>query len=210
MQSIRSTPLVRTLTLTLLLSATAAAQEPVDTATQPPVGSEMAPPPPQTSGLPATTAPAEPTDTAWPQPTSIATSNDARVDVVERSWPNRPLLVTGLVVFGGTYGASAIVAAASDRPSDEKLFYPIVGPWMALKDRDCEVEANDCADGDTFNRFLIGSSGVLQGAGAVAMLLSLVIPESTTKPWYLIGDEELTVGPSFASNLTGVTAVGRF
>jgi hypothetical protein len=42
------------------------------------------------------------------------------------------------------------------------------------------------------------------------MLLSLMIPESTEKPWYLIGDEKLTVTPQVGYSTTGVAAFGRF
>lgn len=60
---------------------------------------------------------------------------------MQHTWPNRPMLITGAVVLGGTYAASAIVGAASKREADDKLFLPVVGPWMDLTKRDCEVNA---------------------------------------------------------------------
>jgi hypothetical protein len=142
-----------------------------------------------------------------PMPTSLPQAAEPRADTIEHSWPNRPLLITGAVVLGGTYAASAIVGAASDRKADEKLFYPVVGPWLDLKARDCEV--NDCGN-DTFNKALLIGDGALQGLGALALLLGLVLPESEKKPWYLIGDENILVAPQVGTNATGLVAVGQF
>lgn len=165
-------------------------------------------------GLPDVAPPAQPAtmSSAGMQPAgtpapTIPMAEDARADVVEHTWPNRPMLVTGLVVLGGTYGASVIVGAISDREADERLFLPVVGPWLDLKDRDCDVNA---CDNETLNKTLIIGSGALQGIGALTLVLSLVIPESKDKPWYLIGDEKLTVAPRLAGNETGLTAFGRF
>lgn len=150
--------------------------------------------------------PAEPAESAFPSPT-IPLSQDERADVIKHTWPNRPMLLTGFVVLGGTYGASAIVAAVSDRKADDKLFLPVVGPWLDLKNRDCEV--NDCGN-DTLNKALLIGDGALQGIGALTMVLSLVIPESTKKPWYLVGDEKLSIAPQVGTNVTGLSASGQF
>lgn len=138
---------------------------------------------------------------------TVSPDADQRAAVVEHTWPNRPLLITGLVVLGGTYGASVIVGAASNRESDEKLFIPVVGPWLDLKDRDCDA---DPCDRETLNKTLLIGSGALQGIGALSVLLSLVIPESKEKPWYLIGDEKLSVVPQVGATTTGLHAFGRF
>jgi hypothetical protein len=174
--------------------------------------------PPATPATPPDTNPVRTDSTAadMTSPTSAGTSlptttvspyEDQRATVVEHRWPNRPLLITGLVLFGGTYGASAIVGAASNREADEKLFIPVVGPWLDLHERDCDA---DPCDRETMNKTLLIGSGALQGIGAVSMLLSLMIPESTEKPWYLIGDEKLTVTPQVGYSTTGVAAFGRF
>ena len=126
-------------------------------------------------------------------------------EVERKTWPNVPLLVTGLVLFGGSYGASAIVGAASDRKADDKLFIPVVGPWLDLHQRDCD--ANPCSH-EGLNKALLIGDGVLQGVGALGMVLSLVIPQSTTRNWYLIGNESVTFTPQVAN--PGVIATGRF
>jgi len=127
-----------------------------------------------------------------------------RGDVVEHTWPNRPLLTTGIVVLGATYGASVIVGAASSRDTDHKLYVPVVGPWLDLKDRNCPC------DHETLNKTLLIGSGVLQGIGALDIVLGLIVPEAKEKPWYLIGDEKLSVTPQVGTNQTGLTAFGHF
>jgi hypothetical protein len=124
--------------------------------------------------------------------------------------PNRPLLVTGLVVLGGSYGASAIAAGLSDRDSENKLYYPVVGPWLALKDRDCSAEP--CSK-KTLNTTLLVGSGVLQGVGALSLVMSLFVTEKTTHNWYVIGDEQhpsLAITPVLAQDQVGAFALGRF
>lgn len=157
------------------------------------------------------------TNVPTPLPASETASSGSAVPILEEpvidavtersSLPNTPLLVTGLVVLGASYGASAVGAGLSDRESDEKLFYPVVGPWMALNDRDCAV---DPCSRETLGTTLLVGSGVLQGLGALGVLMSFVIPQKTTREWYLIGNEDVVVAPLFGAGELGATAVGRF
>jgi hypothetical protein len=123
------------------------------------------------------------------------------------SLPNTPLLVTGVVVLGASYGASALGAARSDTETDDKLYYPVVGPWMALKDRDCNV---DPCSRKTLDTTLLVGSGVLQGLGALSVVMSLFIPRTTTHSWYLIGNDDVNVTPVGGYGELGAVAVGRF
>lgn len=123
------------------------------------------------------------------------------------SLPNTPLLVTGMVVLGASYGASAIGAARSDSETDDKLYYPVVGPWMALNDRDCSV---DPCSNKTLDTTLLVGSGVLQGLGALSVVMSLVIPRTTTHSWYLIGNDDVNVTPVGGYGELGAVAMGRF
>ena len=107
-----------------------------------------------------------------------------------------------------TLSARDVVAfACPTRKADNKLYLPVVGPWMDLEHRDCDV--NDCGD-DTFGKVLLVGDRALQGIGALTLRLSFVIPESTKKPWYLIGDQNLTVAPQVGTGVTGLQAVGVF
>jgi hypothetical protein len=140
-------------------------------------------------------------------PSSTFLNESARSDIVMRAWPNRRLLLTGSAVLVSSYGASAIVAGASQRKADSKLFLPVVGPWLDLKARDCTGET--CGK-DTVNKALLVGDGALQGLGALTMLLGLVVPESGEKPWYLIGNEKLSLRPQLGMAVRGLTATGKF
>lgn len=124
-----------------------------------------------------------------------------------KALPNRPLLITGALLFGASYGASAIVAATSNRTADDKLYYPVAGPWMDLNRRNCDVEA--CSN-KTLDRVLLIGDGIVQGVGALGVLLSLVVPEKTTHHWYLIGNEKLMVFPQLGHSMLGLGATSSF
>lgn len=123
--------------------------------------------------------------------------------------PNTTLLSTGVGMFVISYGASAVAGAVSDRDADKNLFIPVVGPWLDLGDRGCDDRP--CGSREDVDKAMIVTSGIVQGAGILLALGSLVIPETqnvterrtTAKP-------ELRITPvSFAAG-AGVGAVGRF
>lgn len=164
------------------------------------------PPSPTPAALTTTEATSVEPETA---PVVLGASDEPVIDTAttKSSVPNRPLLITGSIFLVGSYGASAIVGAISDRSADEKLFYPVVGPWMDLSDRGCDERS--CSN-ETLNQVLLIGSGVGQGLGALGMLLSVVIPEKTTQHWYLVGNSELMVAPQLGPNMTGLAAFGSF
>lgn len=126
-----------------------------------------------------------------------------------RSFVNRPLLITSAVLLGGTYGASAIVAWTSSRDTDQKnLYIPVAGPWMNLADRQCD--ARPC-NNEGLNKGLLIADGVAQGLGALGVVTSFFIPETTTKNWYLIGNSHVQATPMRVGVAGyGVGAVGSF
>ncbi len=126
-----------------------------------------------------------------------------------KSWVNKPLLITGAAVLVAGYVPMAIVSQTSDRPGDQtNLLYPVVGPWMNLTDRGCEERA---CSGENLNKALLIVGGVAQGAGALSVLLSLVLPGKTTQNWYLIGKGRTQVAPMYVGNSTyGLGAHGSF
>lgn len=166
-----------------------------------------------TNAPPPAPLPDSPAEMAGPPAGTVPVLQEPVIDPkTERSTlPNTPLLATGLVVLGGSYGASVIAGEISDRNSDHKLYYPVVGPWMALNDRDCN--AQPCRNKTLGTTLLIGS-GVLQGVGALSVLMSLVVPRKTTHSWYLIGDErqdqQLAVSPLIGAGQLGAAATGTF
>lgn len=191
--------------LLLSMAEPARAQEP---------GTNMATPPPQAQPSPGATqlAPATLPDTSDASRSPLMTASIAPEPVIDpqttrSTYPNRPLLITGLVLFAGSYGASVVVAATSDRSADEKLYYPVAGPWMALDKWDCEE--TPCKNEDISRGLLIGD-GIVQGVGALSILLSFVIPEKTTRRWYLIGGDNVSIAPRVGRSMTGIGMLGRF
>lgn len=156
---------------------------------------------------------AAPTISEQPMATDSPISGDASQPPSDlpapesRSWINKPLLITGTALFVAGYVPALVVSQTSDRPTDQNnLVYPVVGPWMNLADRGCDERA--CQDENT-NKALLIADGVVQGVGALGLVLSLLLPGKTTQNWYLIGDTH--VGPMYISNATyGLGAAGNF
>jgi hypothetical protein len=169
-------------------------------------GTNVATPPP-------TQAPASPIGQNAPgamtqaTPTGLAPEPIIEPSATRTTYPNRPLLVTGALILAASYGGSAIVAATSDRESNHNLYYPVAGPWLSLHERDCN--ADHCGHDDRDRALLIGD-GIVQGIGALTLVMSLFIPEKTTRNWYLIGNNNVLVVPQVQTNVLGVGAIGRF
>ena len=185
---------------------------------------------PTTATTTTTADPAGPSTTGTtvttPLPTSTTTTTQAAVDVPApvatpvapatesggsetTTFVNRPLLATGLLFFGGTYAASAGVAAESSRPSDRpNLYYPVVGPSMNLAQRDCTA-ARPCV-GEAGNKTLLVLDGVTQGVGALAAITSFFIPEKKSRHWFIIGNDAVHPEPVSVGSGYGLAAVGRF
>jgi hypothetical protein len=127
--------------------------------------------------------------------------------------PNRTLLSTGTGLFVLSYGSSVIAGAVSDRDADKNLFIPVVGPWMNLGDRGCTA-AEPCGSNEDVAKAMIITSGVVQGAGILMALGSLIIPESTTVEERTrsakLAEKKVHVLPISMGAGAGVGAVGRF
>jgi len=173
---------------TLFASATALAQstdDPNTTTTTTTTTTQPAQPAQPTSSttvvVQPTTPPAQPppvveTPPQPPPPVVVPMAN--RVPVTEETedeW-NAPMFTTGALVFAGSYGASVIVASSSDRQGDDRLYVPVVGPWLDLADRgSCPVEQQSC-DHETTAKVLLVADGVFQAAGVLAMIDGLFVP----------------------------------
>lgn len=112
-----------------------------------------------------------------------------------------------MVVLGASYGASVIGAARSESETDDKLYISVAGPWLALSDRDCSL---DPCSRKTLDTTLLVGSGVVQGLGALSVLMSLFIPSTSTHSWYLIGNDDVNVTPLGGYGELGAVATGRF
>jgi hypothetical protein len=117
-----------------------------------------------------------------PQPepprTTVVQTQPETYEVVD-AW-NAPVFATGAVVFAGSYGAAAIVAATSEHPGADRLYVPVVGPWLALNDwGDCPIEQPRC-DENTTDKVLLVADGVFQAGGLITMVTGLLSPTTHT------------------------------
>jgi hypothetical protein len=125
--------------------------------------------------------------------------------------PNRSLLRSGVFTLGASYVPALVVAIESDRPSDDHLYVPIVGPWLDLANR-----GDDCDGGcgkETTNKVLLVTDGVFQGIGALQILGSLIFPETRAVTIAKSdGTPALTfmVAPTTIAQGSGLVAYGSF
>lgn len=142
------------------------------------------------------------TTTAAPyEPAGSETSTEHR--------PNKTLLSTGVGLFVVSYVPSLVAGAVSPRDSDKDLFIPVVGPWMDLGNRGCDTR--DCGSREDINKAMLITSGVVQGAGVLLGLGSLLIPETTTTTTKrTTAKAEVKVLPVSFGAGAGVGAIGRF
>ena len=139
-----------------------------------------------------------------PQPTTTVVQNPEGTEVYDQ-W-NAPMFATGAVVFAGSYGASAIVASQSDHVGADRLYVPVVGPWLALSDwGNCPIDQQRC-DSTTTDKFLLIGDGVFQAAGLIGMVSSLLTPTHHTVYGSTHVAKETRVTPTH----NGFAVVGRF
>lgn len=142
----------------------------------------------------------------------IEPSGDRYAERTVERRPNRTLLSTGAGIFVLSYGSSVVAGAISDRDEDKRLFIPVVGPWMDLANRDCG--ANPCGGNEDVAKAMIVTSGVVQGAGLLLALSSLIIPESSSvterTTTAKVVKPEVKVAPVSFRAGAGLGAVGTF
>jgi hypothetical protein len=142
-----------------------------------------------------------------PAPRTTVIAHDPESYEVYDQW-NAPMFATGAVVFAGSYGASAVVASQSDHVGADRLYVPVVGPWLALNDwGDCPIEQPRC-DSNTTDKVLLVADGVFQAAGLVTMVSSLLSPTHHTVYGARVAKEENKTRVTPTHN--GFAVVGRF
>jgi hypothetical protein len=176
-----------------------------------PYGQQPAPSAPTTTTTVVTPAPPQqppsPVVVVNPEPEPARTTivQPANSYEVYDAW-NAPVFATGALVFAGTYGASAIVAATSDHPGADRLYVPVVGPWLALNDwGDCPISEPRC-DSNTTDKVLLVGSGIFQAAGVITMVTGLLSPTSHTVTTRTADAKKLKVTPTGR----GIAVLGRF
>ena len=120
------------------------------------------------------------------------------------------LIVSSAVVFGLSYGASVFVAANSSHPGDNRLYVPVLGPWLDLAQRgSCGSIANSSCDGETTNKILLIGDGIIQGASAIGFLTGILSPTRTA----VVASKNATVHltpVSLSGHAPGMGAFGTF
>lgn len=127
---------------------------------------------------------------------------------------DKPMVTTGALVFLGSYGASVVSAAASGDAEQERgidrLYIPVVGPWLALNERgDCTATNGTC-DWETTKKVLLVVDGVFQAGGVIAMIDGVLQPPSHR----VVTTSAVRVTPSLvgagSSACAGLAVFGHF
>jgi len=125
--------------------------------------------------------------------------------------PNPYLLRSGLFTLGAAYVPALVVALESSRSADNRLYAPIVGPWLDLGDRGkCN---GGCGNRETVNKVLLVTDGVFQGLGVLQIVSSLLIPTQHTLAMHNTDGSTAVafqVMPASFGSVNGVMAVGEF
>jgi hypothetical protein len=126
--------------------------------------------------------------------------------------PNPYLLRSGLYTLTAAYVPALVVALESSRSADNRLYAPIVGPWLDLGDRGrC---GDGCGSKETVNKVLLVADGVFQGLGVLQIASSFLIPTTHTSIALHNTDGSTAVAfqvtPANFGSANGLMAVGEF
>jgi hypothetical protein len=123
--------------------------------------------------------------------------------------PNPYLLGTGAILLAGPYAAGAIVAASNSTDYDDKLYWPVAGPWIDLGERPCTF-ATRCSNADNWNAALLIADGIAQGAGALMMVTSFFVPAKREIKEAKHEKPHVAVTPISLRGGAGIGAAGSF
>jgi hypothetical protein len=188
--------------------------QPAPTGQQAPIGQPAPPSQPPTSSDVNVEHPTDMTTqypaTSTTQTTSAEYTETVAAEHVHEVRPNRPMLVSGLTLLVAPYVAGVIVASTNDLHADNKLYIPVVGPWLDLSERPCSF-GSDCSTSDNIGSALLIGSGVAQGLGVILTAASFVTPERhmTTSP-VAAQKPHVSFSPVSYRRGGGVSAVGTF
>lgn len=181
--------MTRAIAIALVLASSAVANADITMMDHSPVGHSdivvngpQQPPPPQQPVV------------VQPQPVVEQNPNDLDYDYM-----NAGVFSSGAVLFGGSYLASVIVAGSSDHPGADRLFVPVLGPWLALGDwGNCNVTNPGC-DSNTSDKVLLVADGIVQAAGILTMMDGLIWPSSHRR--VVVADTKVHFAPTGAGGM---------
>ena len=202
----------------MLIPAIATAQpvpEPQDP-NEPNQPADQTPPAPDPQPAPVVVDPEPaPTVIVNPQPRATVVTTEPAYETVEDSW-NAPVFTTGALVFAGSYGAAVITAASLEDDQRERwaerLYVPVVGPWLALNDygNDCPIAEPQCDD-ETTTKVLLVADGVFQAAGVVTMVSGLLRPSYHKRVIRTTSNDRVRVRPTVVGRGgSGLMVFGRW
>ncbi len=126
---------------------------------------------------------------------------------IEVNWP---IMIASAGLLAATYIPTAVVGLTG-RDDTRTLLVPVVGPWISLGARNCNLEP---CDAEALDTVLMITSGVLQGVAAAGIALSVFIPppERGSVPGVAKATPpKVQVTPlSFGRAGAGIGAVGTF
>lgn len=130
-------------------------------------------------GLPSATPALEPRGELVSSTTRVTSAKWANAEqpASERWRPHRPVLIAGVAIFLGAYGASAITGATVGSDADRNLLIPVAGPWIALGGRSESCAFGTCGFHGDINLIGVVASGVVQAAGLALAVTSLFVEE---------------------------------
>ena len=145
-----------------------------------------------------------------PDVTVINPSAPQTDETVTDNW-NAQVFMSGAILFGITYGGSVIAAGTSDNSDDDRLFVPVLGPWLDLNDRgDCPVSEQSC-DTETSIKVILVADGVLQAAGVLTMASALIFPSHHTRSVTTVSYKGLDFAPARVGDTgRGLSMSGTF
>lgn len=124
---------------------------------------------------------------------------------VEINWP---IMIASAGLLAATYIPTAVVGFTG-RGDTRTLIVPVVGPWISLGARNCDLEP---CDAEALDTTLMITSGILQGVGAIGVALSVFIPPPSrgSVPGVAQGPKVHVTPVSFGRSGAGIGAVGTF
>ncbi len=152
------------------------------------------------SGTAAAQEPAAQVTVEQPSPAVVQSAPPSQAEtetVSEKGGPSTGLLASGAVIFGISYGAAVVAAAASNTDGDQELYVPFVGPWTALNNHD-----------GTTDKVLLVTDGVFQALGGFLVIDAFLNPRDVTTT--RTRTAEVHVSPAVSPEFLGLAATGRF
>ena len=177
--------------------------------------------PAQAAPAPAVVAPAaapspvvvEPAQAAPPSQVVVDDRHgEVEADSAHHWRPNRALLMTGLVLAGVPYIASATVAATSSHTGDADLWVPVIGPWLDVGNRGGCPANNASCGAEIGNKVLLVGDGIFQSVGVLEIAGAFIFPETVRIATVQTGKGSwFTVAPArLGAGAYGMSAVGQF